>query len=227
MLPSGLYRYSYLLMTIIFLLVWVLIYLKRRDLRYGLLFVSPIVGALSVAAAYFFWTVDWWRPPTFTYTRVGLEDFLLGFTNGGLAVSIYGFISGRRLLRTFKKHNSVGLLLLILFGVLMSVLFWGFHITSFWSCTISLLLLGLVLIILKPSLFFSSLVNSVLMIIIVLPFYFTVNILFPNAVANIYQFKTLSNILIIGIPIEELIFYALFGFVTPAYFRYWKGLEYE
>lgn len=174
-----------------------------------------------------FWTVDWWRPPTFTYTRVGLEDFLLGFTNGGLAVSIYGFVSGRKLLKTSEKHNSVGLLLLILFGVLMSVLFWGFHITSFWSTIISLLLLGLVLIILKHSLFFSSLANSILMVILVVPFYLTVNILFPDAVANIYQFKTLSNTLIMGIPIEELVFYALFGFVTPAYFRYWKGLEYE
>lgn len=140
---------------------------------------------------------------------------------------MYGFVSGRKLLKTSKKHNSVGLLLLILFGLLMSILFWGFHITSFWSTIISLLLLGLVLTILKRSLFFSSLASSILMVILVVPFYLAVNILFPDAVANIYQFKTLSNTLIMGIPIEELVFYALFGFVTPAYFRYWKGLDYE
>lgn len=173
-------------MTIIFLLLWVLIYLRRKDLRYGLLFTSPIVGILSIAAAYFFWSADWWRPPTFTYTRVGLEDFLLGFTNGGLAVGMYGFVSGRKLLKTSKKHNSVGLLLLILFGLLMSILFWGFHITSFWSTIISLLLLGLVLTILKRCLFFSSLASSILMVILVVPFYLAVNILFPDAVANIY-----------------------------------------
>ena len=223
---SVFYQYAYLLMTLVFLIIWLFIYLKREDLRYGLLFAGVIVGFLSLVTAYLFWTVDWWQPPTFTNTRVGLEDFILGFTNGGIAVSLYDFIFNKRVVRTSNKHDLGGFTILILFATSISALFWFLHLTSFWACTISLGLVGTLLTLLKPSLFINSLVNSVLMVVLVVPFYWVANMLFPFAVEEIYKFKTLSHTLLTGIPIEELIFYFIFGFVAPIFYKYWKGVEY-
>ena len=34
-------------------------------------------------------TQDWWQPLTLTGTRIGVEDFLIGFAIGGIAAVIY------------------------------------------------------------------------------------------------------------------------------------------
>src|SRR5688572_32751862 len=90
-------RYAYLVSTLPFLLMWLVLYAQRKDLRPQMRFMSLFVAVSGLIAEGLWWTVDWWHPPTITGTRVGIEDFLLGFTNGGVAAVLYETIFRKRL----------------------------------------------------------------------------------------------------------------------------------
>lgn len=93
------YKYTYFVGTIIFFIPWLILYLWRKDIRKQMLQLSIWVAIGSLITAYFWWTIDWWRPETITGTRIGLEDLLLGFSNGGIAAVIYEEVFRKRLYR--------------------------------------------------------------------------------------------------------------------------------
>lgn len=76
------YRYSYLLLGLLFLIIWIVLYVWRKNVRQEMIVLSLIFGivGLFVEIAYL---VDWWTPYTITYTRIGIEDFLFGSAVGG------------------------------------------------------------------------------------------------------------------------------------------------
>src|SRR3989344_9364457 len=82
-------EFVYLVALTPFCLLWIFIFLKRKDLRKEMLVMSTMIGLMSAATSYYWWTVDWWQPLTITGTRVGIEDFILGFASGGIMVTIY------------------------------------------------------------------------------------------------------------------------------------------
>lgn len=63
------------------------------------------------------------------------------------------------------------------------------------------------------------------MILVALPVYVTEILLSPNIVSNTYIYNTLSGIRFIGIPIEELAFYFVFGFMVALMYEYWQGFR--
>lgn len=76
------YQYSYLIGSLIFLLIWLLMYLWRKNIRKEIWIFSLIFGVLAFPANYIY-LQDWWHPLTITRTILGIEDFILGFATGG------------------------------------------------------------------------------------------------------------------------------------------------
>lgn len=62
------------------------------------------------------------------------------------------------------------------------------------------------------------------MTIIVLPIYYLMMIFSPNIIEKTYLLNSLSGIRITEIPIEELIFYFVFGSMVGLMYEYWQGL---
>lgn len=63
------------------------------------------------------------------------------------------------------------------------------------------------------------------MVLVALPVYYVLMFLFPGFIEQTYHFNTLSGFLITGIPLEELVFYYIFGFMVGLLYEYWKGLS--
>jgi hypothetical protein len=76
--------YAYLAGSIALFTIWLIFFLVRKDLRKEILTMSWLIGILSVVTGYYWWTVDWWKPPTLTHTIVGVEDLVMGFSAGGI-----------------------------------------------------------------------------------------------------------------------------------------------
>ena len=91
------YTYSYLLMDFGFLIVWLILYFLRKDVRKVMWFVSLPLGFMGPFLEYVY-VNDWWRPLTITGTLLGIEDFLFGFGIGGISAAIYEEL--------FKIHRS-------------------------------------------------------------------------------------------------------------------------
>ena len=218
------FKYAYLIGTIIFLIPWTILFFFRKDYRKEMIFMSFAIGIGSVVTAYLWWTIDWWRPETITNTRVGIEDFLMGFSNGGIAAVLYGAIYKKRLSKHIKKINDVGTfnICLILFFII-AFLFWGFNITSFWASTIAMIIAAIYTLYTRRDLFFNALASGILMTIVSLPFYHFLTLLFPDFIYRTWMFQHLSGIIIIGVPLEDLIFYFLFGFIIGPLYEYWQN----
>lgn len=97
---------------------------------------SILIGVLSVATSYYWWTIDWWKPLTFTGTKVGIEDFIMGFTTGGIIATLYEVLFKQALYkRKLHHHVSGGLTILLILAQITSWLIYGIGTTSFWAST--------------------------------------------------------------------------------------------
>lgn len=186
-------------------------------------FASILVGLLNPFAQYLWWTVDWWHPETITGTRVGIEDFIVGFAGGGIASVIYEDFYRKRFSKKPNGSKGVSLLLNITgLLVLTAVLFYIFDFSSFISLSLSLLVFGFIINFYRKDLIRDSIYSGLFMTLTILPVYFFMIYISPGWVEVTYD-SGLTGIRPLGIPIEELIFYFLFGFYVGPIYEYWKG----
>jgi|ERR1035437_3461594 hypothetical protein len=216
-------RYVYFIALIPFCIIWILIFYIRKDLRKEMLTMSLMIGILSLVTSYYWWTTDWWRPLNVTGTKVGIEDFIMGFSTGGIMASIYEVVFKRGLYkRKLHHHISGGLTILFLLAQTTMWLFWGVGFTSFWASTIAMTLVAFIMIFIRRDLFFTSIITGVLMVIVSSIFYYTIVFISPEWINHTYLLG-LSGTRIIGVPIEEYIFWFFSGVVFGPFYEYWQG----
>lgn len=220
-------QYAYLVATIPALLIWLGLYFKRKDLRREMLAMSWLVGFLSVATSYYWWTTDWWRPLTITGTKIGVEDFLMGFGSGGIMAVIYEFVTARR----YSKRHAVThgvydfFLILFLLAQTTSWLFYGVGVTSFYASTVAMIGTAGLIFFVRRDLIINGVLSGLLMVCVSVVFYTTAILVSSDWVDKTYLFKTLSGIQVGGIPVEEFIFWFLAGMVFGPFYEFWKGLR--
>lgn len=99
----------YLTFTGIYFLIWLSMFCFRKNVRSEMLSLGWIFGMAGILSEVPF-TVDWWQPPTITGTRIGVEDFLIGFFIGGIAGVVYEELCRKRLRSTAEHHRGGGFL---------------------------------------------------------------------------------------------------------------------
>lgn len=62
-----------------------------------------IIGSVSLLSSYYWWTKDWWLPHNITGTKVGIEDFIMGFTAGGIMTVAYEVIFLKRYIKSKRE----------------------------------------------------------------------------------------------------------------------------
>src|SRR3990167_2303674 len=171
------YTYTYLLANIVELVIWLALFIWRKDIRREMLIMSFYFGMAGVVLE-FVYTIDWWHPLTITGTRVGIEDFLFGFWIGGIAAVIYEVVF-RRHLRSMRKRPIIGndhslFLQLSLLGLLGSFIFMTSLVSgtnSFVASVVTLILLLMYMWYRRPDLIPESLASGVLIIVIWYPWF--------------------------------------------------------
>jgi hypothetical protein len=206
-----------------FCLIWIFIFYRRKDLRNEMLFMSVLMSGLCLFSTYYGWTVDWWYPQNITNSLVGIEDFILGFTSGGIMATIYELLFKRSMYkRKLHHHISGALTILFLLMMVTMYLFWGVGLTSFWSSTIAMIIAAIILMIVRKDLVFNSLLTGILMVLVSLSFYFVILVISPEWIDKTYL-AGISGIRIIGIPVEEFVFWFLAGAIFGPFYEYWQG----
>jgi len=216
-------KFVYLIATIPFCIVWVFLFINRKDLRKEMIVMGCLISVVSAITSYYWWTTDWWRPLTMTGTRIGMEDFITGFTTGGIMAVIYEVVFKRALYkRKLHHHISGGLTLLFLMAQTTMWLFWGVGLTSFWSAIISMSIIAIIMLILRKDLLVNALLSGVLMVLVSLLSYYTIVLISPSWLSHTYL-SGLSGIRLSGVPIEEYVFWFFAGLVFGPFYEYWQG----
>ena len=106
---------TFLIGSFFILIIWVIFYYHRKDVRKEMIFMSILVSIMGVILDAFFWTKDWWHPETITGTLIGVEDIIAGFAIGGITAVLYEEIFKIKLSKKrIKVNNQLSKLLAVL-----------------------------------------------------------------------------------------------------------------
>lgn len=217
-------KYAYFVGSLLPMVMWLALYWHRKDLRREMWVMSLAIGILSVATGYYWWTIDWWQPLTITGTRVGIEDFLVGFGSGGIMAVVYEVVFKRRHYKRKPEHHYPGpLTIFLMLAFATAFLIWGVGLTSFTAGTIAMGVTAAFMFYYRKDLLLNGLLSGTLMAAVSLAFYYPILWLSPGWVEATYIFDNLSGILITGVPIEEFVFWFMAGVIFGPFYEYSQG----
>lgn len=208
------------------LLIWVALYIWRKDTRKEMWFISIIFTFAGFSELVF--VRDWWRPLTITNTIPGIESFLFSFAFAGIVAVIYEDVFRKRLRikkTTRKIEKKRNLKLFLIFLVLVILFLVGTYLIGLNTLQATLLALipGILIIwYQRKDLVKDSLFTAILSLIIMVPVFIFVELITPGVVQEFWLFENVPNLVLLWVPIDDLIFYMIAGaFIGPLY-EYWQ-----
>lgn len=201
---------AYLGANVIIAVVWILLYLNRRDLRKEMLVMSLCATPLALFDVWF--VPSYWEPITLFDIPVGIEGFIYSFGIGGIASVMYAEVAHRVPKRIAHWHRAgapiVIILSLVLFFVARSLGAPNPMVAAYVA-----LLAGIALTIyFRKDLVASALVGALTFGLI---YFLALKVwvsLFPE-VNSWFVFDGLPRTFVWGVPLWE----ALFGLIFAAY----------
>jgi hypothetical protein len=214
-------QYFYLIWALVFFLVWTLVFSYRKDVRPEMLTMSWLFGLGGLLSEKTY-TIDWWQPITITHSRIGIEDFVIGFCIGGIASVIYEEVYKKHLSK--RKTYAIGqspnyILFLISFPLVYFFLFYLFHLGSFLSSVITYSLGIGYMLYLRRDLANNALLSGIFMLLIGIGIYSLLFFVNPDYIKEFWFLpKQWYSASFLRIPIGEYIWYFLTGaFIGPLY----------
>lgn len=217
-------QYVWLIWSLLILGLWAVIYFVKKDNRQVMLFVS--LGTMFFGATEPLFVPEYWSPPSLfnlaERTGFDIESFIFSFAIGGIGSVIYTLVFPSVPLpldeseRANTRHRFHLYMLLVPFVVfpLLAILTNLNHI----YCGILALSAGaLATLYCRPDLKQKILVGGIAFALLYFIYFGSILIFFPEYVRAYWNLSALSNLLILGIPLEELLFGFTFG-------MYWSGV---
>ena len=174
---------------------------------------------------------EYWSPPSLfnlaLKTGFDIESLIFSFAIGGIGSVIYEMI--------FKsKHKRMSMRdihtqrhkyhLLSLFSPIIAflILFFFTNLNPIYSASISMFIGGMAAILCRPDLKKKIVYGGILFLALYFIFFISFNNIYPYAIERFWNLQALSGILILGVPLEELIFAFTFGTLWSSYYEHLK-----
>lgn len=212
-------RFFYSIWTLIFLLIWLFLYSSRKDLRTEIMYISLLFGFGGIVCE-FVYTQDWWQPITLMSTRVGIEDFLIGFAIGGVATALYEEIYHKRFSKKcVAKCRLAPHHFLLSFALLFLLLFYVLKLASVYATIFAYLICIFYMLRKRNDLISNAITSGLFMLIFGIGIYWLLFFLDPDYFQKYWFLRdNWYSQLYMGIPIAEYIWYFLTGaFIGPLY----------
>lgn len=216
------YNWTYFNGALIILPLWLSLFIFRKDLRKQMIFLGCLIGFLAPFVEFGWFLKDYWNPLLYvSHFNFIWQEIVFGFLLGGIASVIYEALSGKKEIKgEFKFLNfilPIGILV-ICFVFFTNIL----HFNSMYSNYIGFAGTTLFIFIKRKDLIKDAFVSGVVTGIIAFIGYPILLKIYPNLIADWWFLNNISGILIIGIPLEEIIWFYLFGLFTGALYEFWK-----
>ena len=229
-------QYAWLIWSLILLVIWLAVYLslKSKESKKEMLVVSLWTSLLGLTEPIF--VPEYWSPPSLfdlaLKTGFDLESLLFAFGVGGIAVVIY-----ERIFRV--KHAKIGMeerhvprhkyhLLALLSAPIIFVLLLIFtDLNPIYSTFIALIGGGLFTWYCRPDLKKKMITSAFIFLSLYFVFFLTLTLMYPGYVEQAWNLKAISGILIMGVPLEELMFALGLGFLWSSVYEHitWRKVK--
>ncbi len=219
------YQYAYLFGNLFILFpVWFLLYLHRRDLRVDILIMSLVFGICGPLSELWY-LQDYWQPQTITGTSIGIEDFLFGFFIGGIISVLYLEIFNKHISKKRTRNHPTRFFFLFITLIILFVSFYVFGLNSIYASVITFLALAIFIYHKRRDLFVDQLMSGIFLAGMMFLFYLVFLYIFPDAINRWWFLKNISGVLILGIPVEELLWAFSFGLVGGPIYEFINGFR--
>ncbi|OGF27161.1 hypothetical protein A2331_00205 [Candidatus Falkowbacteria bacterium RIFOXYB2_FULL_34_18] len=220
------YKFTYFIGALLFFVYWLYFWIRFGDNRRQMIVFSIVFAILGPISGIAWFTKDWWYPDTILGYRTGIEDILLGFSNGGVASVVFLFFYQEKENINTKINIFKGFFPLILIILVTTVVFIFTPINSFYSNCFGIVVALAYVFWRRPDLFRISLLSGILMMIISAPIYLLLVYISPGWVERTWMLDKLSGIVWLGAPIEDLIWYFFVGASISTMYPYLSGQRY-
>ncbi|MEI7604537.1 MAG: lycopene cyclase domain-containing protein [bacterium] len=223
------YKYAYLFGSIIVLIVWILIFLKRRDLRSQMITLSCITALL--APTEILYVGHYWKPEFLIYIfnlNFGIEDFIVCFSYGGICGVIYEFVTKRtpiQLKNVQFQISKIEFLISILFGFITLI---GLEALSnlniIYTTSASMFVIGVCFVYFRRDLLISGLIAALISSVLCVLVYWIIIIFIKDFFDLFWITNEITNIRLLGIPVEEYFFHFSLGLCLGIMYEVANGL---
>ncbi len=216
-------HYVWLIWSLTFLIPWCIVYVLAPNYRDVMLKASLLTMLFGLTEPLF--VPEYWHPPSLfnlaISTGFDIESFIFCFGIGGIAAVLYNILTGQALQAMSLKERSNPLhkhhLLAITTPFIIFPLLWVFISNPIYPAILAMISGGIANSLCRPDLAVKSFWGSVLFLIYYAVFISGLELMAPGYIEHVWNLDVLSGLFIAGIPIEELLFAASFGY-------YWIGL---
>jgi len=178
---------------------------------------------------------DYWNPPSLfglaEKTGFDIESVIFAFAIGGLAVILYDRIFGaksvkmRRSEMSRRRHHYHTAALLTA-PVVFIALYLATDLNPIYVTVFALLSGGVATWFCRPDLKTKMLFSAVIFTLIYASYFLSLVFVFPDYVPRIWNTRNLMGIALLGIPLEELLFAATFGFYWSTVYEHVKWIKF-
>lgn len=228
-------QYIWLIWSLILVAIWITIYLSLRTgaERKEMLVVSLWTSLLGFTEPLF--VPEYWSPPSLfdlaLRTGFDIESLIFSFGIGGIAVILYQRIFERRdKPMTAKEHNAsrhrFHLFALLSAPAILVILLVLTDLNPLHSSIVAMVLGGIATWYCRPDLKKKMIISAFLFLALYFVYFWTLIAISPGYVEKVWNLSAISGILILGIPLEELLFAWSFGFIWSSVYEHltWKKL---
>lgn len=219
--------YSYIIADAAALLVWLALFLHRKDLRREMLTMSLIVAPMGPLSELFYLR-DYWHPVLVLGYPIGIEDILFAFAIGGIAAVAYEELWRRHPVRARRisrpRSWSLGAIAFAVVWMYVGSSVLGFN--SIYTSISVFLILGVSILYYRRDLLQDALVSGLLVAVLlfVCELIFFVW-LFPGTIERWWDLSRISGVLVFGVPLEEILWGFSWGFVAGPAYEFLRGLR--
>ena len=207
--------------------VWLIIWIVRRGLRKEMLWASVLTMPLGLLEPLF--VPEYWSPPSLfnlaIKTGFDIESLIFSFAIGGIGSVLYEFLTRKKhkKIREYRKDSrkyNLHLLSLIVPIIIFILLYIFTELNPIYSAVIAMFIGTIEAMICRPDLKSRVLLGGMSFFILYFLFFSLFNLIYPGLVSEIWNLLAISGILILGVPIEELLFAFTFGMLWSTYYEH-------
>jgi len=221
------------LFSLLFLLLWAVIFLLKSSLRKEMLWGSILTAPFGLTEPLF--VPEYWNPPSLfnlaAKTGFDIESIIFCFSIGGIGVILYEFffkVKHKKISKHEKHNRKHKFHLFVLISPIIAFLILSLiKLNPIYSASIAMFIGGITTLYCRADLKKKIVVGGLLFLGLYFLFFLIFNITYPEIVLEIWNLKAISGILILRIPLEELMFAFTFGMLWSSYYEHinWYKLE--
>ena len=224
--------YEWFTFSMVFLGVWFVIYVANPRLRKEMLMISLFTSPIGLTEPLFIGR--YWSPPSLFNLNLiigfDIESVIFSFAIGGIVAILYESVFGTEHVKVRKKNLDRGRFFHILAIASPMIVFFPLYffteINPIYSTVIALSTGAVLTMICRPDLTKNMIMGGMMFTTIYFVFFIFVNLADPNFVSY-WNLSAVSGILIVGVPLEELLFAFAFGTMWSSIYEHIFGYVFK